>query len=385
MATPKNPRNLDFLLLMENYQGSFTDAFHADPHLSSASYETSAKRLFSRPIYYGDAYLEALRSHGFRADQIVPMCHPLQFKWAREHRVWNPGEWMTRVPGDPAPLRLARHLTDHQVLRRILLKQIALLRPRIIWLFSGVPVTRPEVRAWRRHADHVLLWWSSPLRKEIPYDEFDLILSGIPSLVRRFREQGIRSELLAHAFDPRILSRVACAARRVPRVAFVGSLSSHHADRITFLDALARRVPVDLYGHGERLLPEGSPLRRAYHGPVWGDDLYAVYGSHLIVVHRNIDVAERSASAKRLFEATGMGACVVTEASENLRDLFRPDEEVVTYEDVEDCATKVEALLREPDRAALIGKNGQARTLANHTYERRVEGLLSMLRTARFI
>mgnify|MGYP006268800253 CR=1 FL=1 len=385
MTAENGQRDLDFLLLMEDYQGSFTDAFRADPALTSSSYAESARQLFSRPIYYGDAYPDALATRGFRADQVVPTCHPLQYKWAREHRIWNPGEWMTRVPGTPSPVRLAWQLTDHQVLRRILLKQIALRRPRIVWLFSGVPVTAAEVRAWRRHAEHILLWWSSPLRKEIPYREFDLILSGIPSLIRHFREQGIRAEPLAHAFDPRILSRVTPAERRVRRVAFVGSLSPHHLDRVTFLDRLSRQVPVDLYGHGERFLPRDSPLHRSFRGPAWGDDLYAVYGSHLIAVHRNIDVADRSASAKRLFEATGMGACVVTEESDNLKELFRPGEEIVTYSDLDDCIAKVEALLKEPERAAQIGKAGQTRTLADHTYGRRVEALVEVLRASAFL
>ena len=131
--------------------------------------------------------------------------------------------------------------------------------------------------------------------------------------------------------------------------------------------------------------PGAQPLRRSCQRPAWGDDLYAVYGSHLLVVHKNIDVAEKSASAKRLFEATGMGACVVTEESDDLENLFVPDVEIVTYSDLDDCATRIEQLLEEPDKAARIGERGQARTLADHTYRRRVEALVEILQSSELL
>lgn len=377
MTVPDGRTGIDFLLLMEDYQGSYTEAFRAAPELQEASYEESAKRLFSRSIYYGDAYVNGLASRGFTADQVVPACRPLQFKWARAHGLWNPSDWIGRIPLDARPVLFSKQVTDQLTLSRILIEQIAGRRPKIVWLFSGIRVTAREVRAWRRHAEHVMLWWSCPLVDGFPYERFDLILSSIPSLVRHFEDRGIRAAHLSHAFDRRICDRIPSLEARIPRVAFVGNLAPNYGDRIAFLDALSRHVPIDFYGHGEQYLPEDSPLRRAYRGPAWGDELYSVYGSHLIVVHKNIDVAEKSASAKRLFEATGMGACVVTEASDDLADLFVPGEEVITYSGVDDCVEKIGQLLTNPERAREIGRRGQQRTLTDHTYERRVDDLLS--------
>ncbi len=385
MSVPPSELAVDLLLLMEDYQGSFTDAYRADPALGSLPYDACAQRLFSQQIYYGDAYVTALTSHGVFADQVVPLCRPLQFKWARDHGLRNPSEWATRVPLNTAPVRFAKQVTERQVLSRILLKQIARLRPKIVWLFSGIPVTAREIRTWRRHAEHVILWWSSPLRPGFPYTEFDLILTGIPSLVSHFERWGIRTEYLPHAFDSRVLTRVASHEQRILKVAFVGSLSRGHSGRIGFLDSLARRVPVDFYGHGRNLLPADSPLRQSFRGSAWGDQLYSIYGSYLIVVHRNIDVAGASASAKRLFEATGMGACVVTENSDSLPSLFTPDVEIVTYADLQECAAKIESLLSHPEKARSIGRNGQARTLRDHTYDQRIRTLLNDLKDAKLL
>jgi spore maturation protein CgeB len=221
-----------------------------------------------------------------------------------------------------------------------------------------------------------MLWWPAALWARYPYERFDLILSGIPSLVEQFRSQGIQAAYLAHAFDRRILQRVPVATERIPRVAFVGSLTSDHADRITFLDALARRVDVDFYGRGVEYLPADSPLRKRYRGPAWGDDLYSIYGSYLVVFHKIIGVVGTSASAKRLFEATGMGACVMAEASDDMPGLFQPEHEIVTYATFDECVEKITDLLAHPEIALQIGQRAQQRTLAEHTYARRVQQIL---------
>ena len=47
----------------------------------------------------------------------------------------------------------------------------------------------------------------------------------------------------------------------------------------------------------------------------------------------------------RLFEATGAGACLITDRKVNLPAMFEPDVEVVTYSSVEECSEKVRYLL----------------------------------------
>ncbi|MGH7889424.1 MAG: CgeB family protein, partial [Thermodesulfobacteriota bacterium] len=337
------------------------------------------KQLFSMLFYYGDSYINALDSEGFSGEQIVPKCRSLQYKWAEEHSLWTLPSWVSKRPFRwywTRGLKTSPELWDSA---RILTEQIKRLRPRFIWVFSGVPVSNDDLLKWRPYTESILLWWSSPLTPRFPYKGFDLILSGIPSLVRHFQAEGLNATYLPHAFDHRTLQRVPSFAERIPRVAFVGSLSRNHVDRIRFLDSLSRHVEIDFYGHGLDFLPQDSPLRERYYGPAWGKDLYAIYGSYPIVIHKNIDMAGKSASAKRLFEATGMGACVVTEAEDDLGDLFQPEREIVTYSSFEECVNKIKYLLDNPKEAFQIGKQAQARTLKDHSYERRVQQILNYM------
>lgn len=368
---------LDFLLLMEDYGHMYTAAIEGDSRLVALPYTECAKEVFAKQIFYGDAYIDALTSQGLRAEQVVPMCFPLQHKWATEHHLWIPPAWTSKRPFRWYwTRRRNKKSPEGWALSQVLIDQLKRLRPKYLWVFSGIPVSQYDIANWRLYTERVMLWWSAALWPGYPYECFDLILSGIPSLVEQFRSQGMQAAYLAHAFDRRIVQRVPVAAERKPRVAFVGSLTSDHADRITFLDALARRVDVDFYGRGVEYLPSDSPLRKRYCGPAWGDDLYTVYGSYLVVFHKNIGVAGASASAKRLFEATGMGACVIAEASDDMPSLFQPEHEIVTYASFDECVEKIAYLLGHPQVALQIGQRAQQRTLAEHTYVQRVQQIL---------
>jgi len=96
-------------------------------------------------------------------------------------------------------------------------------------------------------------------------------------------------------------------------------------------------------------------------------------------------IGDRLGRETRLFEATGMGACVVTENSDDIEAFFSPNREIVTYSDLEECVTVVKELLEHPKKARDIGKKGQERTLRDHTYDRRIGTLLGHLRNVQLM
>jgi spore maturation protein CgeB len=68
-----------------------------------------------------------------------------------------------------------------------------------------------------------------------------------------------------------------------------------------------------------------------------------------------------------MYEATGVGSCLVTDWKRNLGDLFDADEEVVTYRTPEECADKVRYLLRHDELRNKIARAGQVRTHRDHS------------------
>jgi spore maturation protein CgeB len=75
----------------------------------------------------------------------------------------------------------------------------------------------------------------------------------------------------------------------------------------------------------------------------------------------------------RLFEVTGVGSLLLTDAKTNLGELFEAGEEVVTWNDTAHCVEQVSRYLADDSARRQIAAAGQRRTLRDHTYRRRME------------
>lgn len=68
-----------------------------------------------------------------------------------------------------------------------------------------------------------------------------------------------------------------------------------------------------------------------------------------------------------------MGTCLLTDYGRNIRDLFDPDREVLTYHTIDECVEKVSYLLHHDQTLRLIADAGQKRVLRDHTAAKRCE------------
>ena len=130
-------------------------------------------------------------------------------------------------------------------------------------------------------------------------------------------------------------------------------------------------------------LPDPQHLfPRQCHPPVAGRAYLEVTRCAGTVVHREGDDLDGCGGALRLFEVTGVGAALLTDDSPMVRRLFEPDEEVIVYRSPEEAVKKARWLLDNPEERERIAAAGHARTLRDHTTERRVQQLDELLRAA---
>lgn len=119
------------------------------------------------------------------------------------------------------------------------------------------------------------------------------------------------------------------------------------------------------------------PLAELYpdrsHDCVFGLDMYNIMALSQVTFNKHSDNVWHEVGNMRLFEACGMGACLLTDEGHNLGDLFEPDSEVVTYANVQDCVEKLKYLMDHPQERAAIALAGKRRVLAQHTWEKRCE------------
>jgi hypothetical protein len=370
------------ILVLDTYYPPFLREHYANrPGLADAPYAEQLDALMARSFGTSDAYSHNLRTLGHEAEELVVNCVPLQARWAAEH-------------GERAPIAPVRRLFERaarpaarlpvvgDTLHRILRAQVEAYAPDVVYVQDmRFHTTRQiaELRAPRRLI-------VGQIASAAPSDEharaFDLILTSFPHFVERFRALGVRSEYFRIGFDERVLDRLR-AAQPAPAgdLVFVGGLDPGvHGEGIRLLELLCGQLgdAVTVYGYGAGRLAKDSLILPRYRGEAWGLEMYRVLAGARVVLNRHIAAAEGYANNMRLYEATGVGAALLTDEGRNLAELFAPGREVATYSGPDLVARARELLADEPGRAA-IAAAGQERTLSEHTYARRMAELAQLL------
>jgi spore maturation protein CgeB len=141
---------------------------------------------------------------------------------------------------------------------------------------------------------------------------------------------------------------------------------------------VAQRYDLKLYGSKPQALAASSPLHQCFQGEVWGTDMYQVLRRSRVTLNSHIDVAGREAGNMRLFEATGVGAFLLTDYKDNLPALFAPGAEVAVWHSVSDSISAIEHGLSHDAERVAVARAGQTRTMGQHTYGHRTAEILQL-------
>jgi hypothetical protein len=367
-----------FLVINKDYPRFLEWFYGTRPGLERRGYEEQLAARYASFFALADFYSRNLRQLGHEAWDVQVNNEPMQRAWAREHGVRLPARarWQFRLRRGLVPWIQRRE--DESWMYQALAAQIRHFRPDILM------VTRPELsgkffQEVKPLVRLVIGQHAAPMPAEPDFAAYDLMLSSLPNLVTKFRSLGLRSELLRLGFEPRVLESLAPRERDVP-VSFVGSITPHHRARIEWLRQLSRSAPLELWGDADRDLLEAAGLAERHRGPLWGHEMFAVLGRSRITLNHHIDVADDYANNVRLYEATGMGALLVTDSKRNLAEMFEPGREVIAYRSAEECAEQIRHYLDRPEERQAVARAGQARTLRDHTYACRMRELLDILK-----
>jgi spore maturation protein CgeB len=380
------------------------------PNHQNLSYQELYEKFIQEHYGWSDYYGQRLRALGNKTQEIFASLEPLQKAWAREN-----GE----------------RYSQRGWLKEIVLAQVKAFQPDVIFL-QDLYVFDEAFRQRLRHGlgRRVIIigFRAAPTEDYSIFKDLDLALSCIPSFVDAMRDHGARAEKLNHAFDASILEALGSVGPRELDFTFVGSLirrDGFHGQRFELVEKLLAETPLQVWGtvteqkssarrpqtlaraasYASRavgganlsqalrgalraVLPEqNSPVSSieaafgaAFHPPVFGLDNFRVLAKSKLTFNNHIDCVGSYAGNVRLFEATGAGACLLTDWKQNLAELFQPDLEVIAYSSAEECVEKVNYLLDHPAEHAAIGAAGQRRTLHDHTFAKRAEQLDSFIR-----
>jgi spore maturation protein CgeB len=366
------------LILNTDYEAFLDDLYVGNPGLAEQSYDEQMVVRNASLFGAADFYSKGLKANGVEAADIHLNNKPMQLRWAAEHGVSIRGGQPAEPRGVSARVRrlFGRKREPGQLdwIRNVMIAQIEAFQPDVIlnqvMHFVSAESLRSLVGRRCLLVGQIAAPWHEP-EDDLGYD---LIATSLPNYVEKFERRGIKTFYNQLGFAPSVLESLPEIERDLV-VTFVGTLSSHHADRIRLLEFLAERTRLNIWGMGIEEVSEQSPIRICYRGQAWGREMFAIFRRSQIVINQHIGIAGGYANNMRLYEATGCGATLVTDRKTNLQQLFDVGSEVVDYGDYAECLLRIEELLQEPARRAQIGADGQARTCRDHTYGRRAADL----------
>ena len=391
------------LLKLGIYHPAYLRDFYARrPLLKTESYAVQHDALTKDRFGSSDFWTNALQNFGYETCDIIANADFLQKVWAKENDF---------------------KFEDEKKLFEIAAAQIKKFRPDILLIADYSTFTAEFIRNVRRECSSIKLilgWCGAPYENLSVMREWDIALSCVPELVAEFKDNGIESFHVNHAFDARVLEQIDLKSEPDIDFAFVGSIlkqSRFHIERERLLiylientnlqiwsdikrksnNSISIRGAVRFIAHAPKKLlkklsnvHQNSPtkvenaideniLRRA-HAPVFGLEMFEKLRDSRVIFNQHIDISPVSASNMRLFETTGVGACLLTDWKKNLSELFAPDEEVLTYKSAEECAEKVKYILEHEPLRQQIAEAGQRRTLREHNFENRTARIDEIIR-----
>lgn len=356
----------------------------AQGDIDRLSYDALYWRLAAARFAESDYHVRHMRALGHEAENCFLSLEPLQKRWAAERG---------------AAYRERHWLPD------IAVEQVRAFQPDVLFVDDLYVLDRPLRSRLRRACQSrplMIGWRAAPTDDFSGFDDLDLVLTSIRGMAESFRRAGANAAVLHHGFETSVLDEFTPRPERDIDFSFAGGLGNLHPERAAMVTALLARTPLEIWGASPHvrfkdrvrwlLSRVGMPLAPKYrmrtlplaypgriHPAAFGLDYYEVLARSKIVFNRHIGCAGEDASNMRMFEATGMGACLVTDNKRNLRELFEPGVEVVIYDSIDDAVEKVEWLLAHDAERETIAAAGQRRTLAEHSFARRVKTLAGMI------
>lgn len=383
----------------------FAEAFETQANGSECSFDGLNARFIGTRYGLSDYFSRHLRALGNEAEERFVTVERLQKLWAQERSF---------------------PFTEESWLQQIVIEQVKEFKPDVLF-YQDLYLFDRNFRDQIKHATNALSttlgWRTAPTRNFSGFEDLDLVLTSSPAFAHAFKESGAQSAVLPFGFDPILLEETNEQSDRIP-FSFLGTVgisTGDHSSRYRLIrelllttplevfsstegglsvNPLKRRVLSFLYRLNRRLAPAGlqhellthlpgirsvkdwetdralpelhQMYKERWHPPRFGLDYFQTLRNSLVSLNAHLDATGDYAVNMRLFEATGMGSCLLTDSKSNIEDYFEPDSEIVVFRSVQECRSKALSLLNDPRECSRIAKAGQARVLRDHSMEQRV-------------
>jgi len=395
------------IVKIASFYYNFLDYYYEkNQEIKKKSYKEQYNDIMNEGFGWANFYQIHLNELGNEAYEIIYNADSLQRAWAQKMGINKSGD-------------------------ELLIEQLKYLKPDVVFFQDSMHFSPKWIEEIKYIVPSIKLtigWCCSPFTQEHLklFSKFDIMLGCSPLFVDIFKKNNIKSYELNHAFESNLLSKLE-KNNNYPNsdVIFIGSFrwgKDFHIDRLNLIEKLIRNnFDLKLYANiaqdkyiksfltkagylyvnsmvktglskmvysNDKLkklanlteVPKRMKFSKEFlasldNTKLFGLEMMKAITKSKIGLNIHGGVAGTYAANIRLFEVTGVGACLVTDWKQNIKKFFIPDEEILTYKNIEECNEKVKYLLSHPEKRKMIAEAGHRRTLSEHTFEKRARQL----------
>jgi len=352
----------------------YSDLYKRDPSLAESSYEKQYRALMNDCYAFSDFWKTELEKTGkFEAQEILINVEPLQKKWAKENSV---------------------AYTETGWTEEILCAQISSFHPDVVFAHSLAYID-PKIKTLLKKQNpsiKLMIGWDGIASHDLnKFGDCDIILSCDQETADFYSNNGFDGYFFTFGFGQNILDKIKKRKKRYD-VSFVGSVvmkNDFHSNRLHFLTEIAKNKKLHTWIPNFPSLSHPFDktwlwrmktmsfaqyldlLRLSVHNEngAYGMEMYQVLADSKITLNMH---ATKNTGNMRLFEATGVGTCLLTDDTEKIEEYFVPDKEIVVYKNIPDALEKIGFLLKNEDARKKIAEAGQKRTLEQYSFQKRM-------------
>lgn len=363
------------------YKGYLLSHYQRDPDLATKSYEEQRDALVFDAFPWIYSWANNNPFENIEIFETVHNCEWLQKSWSPN---LDYGEGWQKL---------------------VLMDQIKNKQPNVCVLYPPEFFTNDFIEEIRHSVKHdIIIVGYDGINRENKYifEGYDLIITCSDFISEKYVDIGKESYTLNFAFDRDILNRLKLKYRPIYKTGFSGSIFENiHQDRLELIKYIARNFPLEIRSEYPGIYRGVNHLKKIARefltdydfnefwinykvwyqnkGPVYGLDMYQFLHDTKIVLNKHIDTVKYAANV-RMYEATGVGSCLLTDWKENIETIFIPDEEIVTYSSKEEAKDKIKFLLKNESVRTRIARAGQKKTLSTYTYQKNIPQLLNFIK-----
>ncbi len=382
------------ILFLSKYYKNYLNYFYSTiKNDSNISYEILYNKIIKDRYFWSDYFKQELCTYGYFVEQLIIDAKLLQIKWAEEHNYsYSEDTWYSDI----------------------VIEQIGFYKPDILFIQDWAPELGPKFVSFVKETypsiKMVVGYCGEGHPKPSYFKYHDLVISCAKDNVEFFKKNNLCAYHIYHAFSPEIHNQLTFDYEKEYDVGFIGRIypqSIFHEKRALFLSDLSKISNFNIHGEikslkvyslREKIINEiiysffqyfsleikkrsciykknteinlaVEKLYRIQKEQFFGLKMFDLIRRYKILI--NYHTSPFFAANLRMFEVTGMGTCLLTDWKENIKELFEPDVEVVTYRNCHEAKEKIDFLKRNPDILINISLAGQKRTLKDHTYKNR--------------